>query len=738
MIINAKNVAKYGLLYDKNDQGLVYAANHINEYFYKCAGLKFADYDGQELFISIGNTAQAKEMIEKNPIAEDKYDGYRIIFKDGNVFIFGNYIRSTVYGVYAFIEKYMGVRWFHKDAELTPKITQLNIEEKDVFEWAYFPQRELTYHSFTTDWELAMHFRYVSHNVKENRSLGQINEWYNKIPTTHNTHCYVDFERYRETPEIFRVRENQNLSFDPFANGVGARSIDLCYSNGITDDGQFDESMPLSAAGEVAKKLYEFINDDPDKKFFMYGLQDNRGVKCFCPKCIAKREKYNTEAGVVIIFLNAVIKKVEQMLIEAGKKPDFNVVMFAYHNTVEPPTKNGKPIDNLVIPHKRLHIRYAPIDADYTYSLADERQGESIKRQVEGWTNLTKNMMFWDYDVNFMEQYWYFPILPNIQENIRFYAKTGITYLFAEGSDDGTSNWQQELFSYVMSKLFWNCDIDIWSTAEEYVKGFYGLASDKVMQFIYTMQAFFEKKIQEGMPISIVKVKAEMFEPEYYPLSFLVQQYELIKSAIEDIKASNLSKMEKKEYIIRLKRVLATPLRMISKNAEYYFGDNDDKYTEEFYEICREINLNSIGSGPLNLFLTNDDGTTDYRISVAENATKEELEAAEIVRERIERLSGVSLEIVDDKKVAPAFRTRAICVGQTIMFREFFKGTVQMEKYKYFIGTRGNCLFINSVYDIKSAAEKAFTGIYTHAGIKLGWAKVVCPRRRDFEYRTSK
>ena len=735
MIINAKTVLDYGLLYDKSNDGLCYAAKHINKYAYKCANIKFADYDKQKHFISIGNTAPAKTIIENNPIGEDKYDGYRIVFDDGNIYIFGNYIRATIFGVYAFIEKFMGVRWFHKDAELAPKVQQFEIAEKDIFEWAYFPQRELTYHSFSTDWELAMHFRYVSYNVKENRAVGQINNWYNKIPTSHNTHCYMDFEKYKTKPHLFRVCENQNLSFDPFANGVGARSIDLCYSNGITDDGEFDESMEESAAREVANKLFQFINEDPDKKYFMYGLQDNRGVRCFCPKCVEKREKYGTDSGVVIIFLNAVIKKVEKMLIEAGKTPDFNVAMFAYHNTVEPPVKDGKPVDNLIIPHKRLHIRYAPIDADYTYSLADDRQGESIRRQINGWTAITKNMMFWDYNVNFMEQYWYFPILPNIKQNIQFYAKTGITYLFGEGSDDGTSNWQQEIFSYVMSKLFWNCDIDVWETVKEYVYGFYGLGADKVMQFINTMQAFFEKKIAEGMKITIVKDYADMFRPEYYPLEFLVEQCNLIKSAIADVKASPLGKMEKKEYIIRLKRVLVTPLRMITKNAEYYFGDEDDEYTELYHVLAQELQLTSFGSGPYYLNLSENDGTTTYKISVAVDATKEELECAEMVKERLERMSGAKFEIVDDKKVAPAYRTHAICIGQNVMFREFFKGTVDMDKYEYFIATLGNCLFIHSVYDLKGAVEKAFTGIYALPGKKLGWEKVVCPKRRDFEYR---
>ena len=152
MIIDRKNISDYGLVYDRNDEGIKYAAAHINKYLKICMGTEFADFLEHKHFISIGKNSISEKIIENDPISNDKYDGYRIIFRDGNVYIFGNSIRSTIYGVYAFIEKFLGVRWFHKNAEFTPKLNEINVEEKDIFEWSYFPQRELTYLPFTTDW----------------------------------------------------------------------------------------------------------------------------------------------------------------------------------------------------------------------------------------------------------------------------------------------------------------------------------------------------------------------------------------------------------------------------------------------------------------------------------------------------------------------------------------------------------------------------------------------------------
>jgi hypothetical protein len=734
IILDKDNAVCYGLKYDESDAGLRYAAKHLNTYLDKCAKLSLEKYINQKCFISIGYNDLSKNVIKENPISKNHYDGYRILFRENNVYIFGGHIRSTIYGVYAFIEKFLGVRWFHKNAEYVPEKSAIEIKQEDIFEYSYFPQRELTYLPFTTDWELSMHFRYVSPNVKENSDVGQVNLWYNKIPTTHNTHYYVPFEKVKEHPEYFRKAQQEKEVVDIFTScGLGSSSLDLCYSNGITDDGEFDEGLEFSAAREVANKLLEFILEDRSKKFFMFGLQDNRSIKCFCPKCIEKRNKYGTEAGVVIIFLNAVIKKVEQMLVEKGVEPDFNVVVFAYHNTVEPPVKNNKPIDELVIPHEKLHVRYAPIDANYTYSLFDERQKENVKRQLEGWSTLTKNLMMWDYNTNYMECSWFFPILPNIAKNIKGYAEIGASYLFNEGSDTGNSNWQQELYSYVISKLYWNYNLDVWSTAFEYVDGYYGIAASKVKQFIKVMQSHCEDQISKGMEISILNAYGDIFNPEHYPFDFLVEQVNLLESAIEDVKNSSLSKNNKKELIIRLKRVLVTPLRMINKNSEYYFGKEENPYFEKYDQIVNSVKIENVGSGPMALEIT-DNYSSDYKIVIGQNPTKEEISAAEYFQERIEKMSGVSLPIVDDTKVAPAYPTKAICIGNNRMFKEFFKGQVEISKYKYYISTLGCCLFIHSIYDLHEAVDNAFVGMFANAIKHPGFAKVVCPKRLDFEY----
>lgn len=121
IILDKDNAVCYGLKYDESDAGLRYAAKHLNTYLDKCAKLSLEKYINQKCFISIGYNDLSKNVIKENPISDNYYDGYRILFRENNVYIFGGHIRSTIYGVYAFIEKFLGVRWFHKNAEYVPE-----------------------------------------------------------------------------------------------------------------------------------------------------------------------------------------------------------------------------------------------------------------------------------------------------------------------------------------------------------------------------------------------------------------------------------------------------------------------------------------------------------------------------------------------------------------------------------------------------------------------------------------
>ncbi|MBQ9789615.1 MAG: hypothetical protein IJW31_08485, partial [Lentisphaeria bacterium] len=73
---------------------------------------------GKSAVFHIGNTAEARKLgIDGSKLAEEEW----LIKSDkNNVVIIGGGKRGTLYGVYIFIEKYLGVRYFSAYEEYIP------------------------------------------------------------------------------------------------------------------------------------------------------------------------------------------------------------------------------------------------------------------------------------------------------------------------------------------------------------------------------------------------------------------------------------------------------------------------------------------------------------------------------------------------------------------------------------------------------------------------------------------
>ena len=83
---------------------------------------------------------------------------------------------------------------------------------------------------------------------------------------------------------------------------------------------------------------------------------------------------------------------------------------------------------------------------------------------------------------------------------------------------------------------------------------------------------------------------------------------------------------------------------------------------------------------------------------------------------------------MQDDKVFPHYGEKGICIGEHMMFREFFKGTVHSKDYEYFIETRGKCMFISGIGNLERAADILLGDMMTELGeqgvnIKLPFTK---------------
>ena len=695
MIIDKGNFLQYGIVTD-GTPALEFAKKELQKFVEKSCGFRLADYDGQPHYISLGVNALSSETVLSCDLSDLNGDGFYILPKAGNVYIFGQSEKSVIFGVYEFLERFLGVRFLNRDCEYAPCRAQLEIPEKAVKRVPISAQRVYLSNGANDDALYNLRYKFSSDFSVEYEEIGLKSKWYKRIPTGHNSNFFVPYERYKDThPEFFSVYRYEDFRL--------FEAVELCYTNGLTEDGQYDDSVEPSVVSVATASFLQFMEEEPSAEYFMFGRIDNADARCHCEKCEKARKKYG-DSGIMIAFMNAIAKKLRQKFAENGKPFDKKLVTFAYLTTVEPPVKEGKPICETVVPDPALYIRYAPIGADFTYAFDDERQLETVRAQIAGWSALTKNLMIWDYNVNFSEYFWYFPNLYYLQRNMRLFKKLGLHYVMKQGANNVGQIWLDELRSYVCSKLFWDVDLDVDELVREYISLYFGLGAEAVMQYVNEMEGLYKTLIDGGFRVKIGGESA-LFDPELYPLSMLQRQEKQIESGIAAVENSSLADAEKAVFVKRLKTVLMTPLRMIVRNAGKYFGGENLDYEEKYRRVADSIGVKNSGEVvPIYIDFVSG-GKTAYKIITGKNPTAEEKRAAEYLQGYVAQQTGVTVPIETDAAIYPAYWERGIMVGKNAMTKEFYKSGLDISDLSYFIDVKGWCIFVDSDYDIFGAAQ---------------------------------
>lgn len=207
-------------------------------------------------YISIGKTSILKGAelnFDYNRLNEDGF----FIKTIGNLIIIDSFNnRGTLYGVYDFLEKYVGVRFISAETTYIPKHNKIEIGQLDIIERPDFMFRHFLAGDIWLGTEdpymqrLACRMR-MSHEQQETpEEFGGGPGWYDgTYSKMHNTLEYVPPALYeKDYPEMYWYMDG--------------KPAELCLSNGITDDGKIDHNLPMSSAKAVLSSLKEFIKKD--------------------------------------------------------------------------------------------------------------------------------------------------------------------------------------------------------------------------------------------------------------------------------------------------------------------------------------------------------------------------------------------------------------------------------------------------------------------------------------------
>jgi hypothetical protein len=490
------------LIPEKATQTEAFAASELQKYIEKITKLRLPiKTDVQEIkgnFFSIGKTSYLKDDLIKN-IKESENninDSFIMKRKQNIIFLAGVTDRGTIYSVYTFLKKYLGVRWYSPGAlgECIPARTNIRIGNIDDEEKPDFLMRGMLF-SFNhrskreslelADWCVKNRLNYdiLTYAYKFNPD---IENFYKKrggaiffLKNGHNFHSYFfPITQYSQKhPEYY-----------PLVKGKRTWShAQLCLSN--------PEVIRI-----MAEKMIAGFDQDPDAIGFGFCKEDGTRHECECAAC-RKLDPPNPEIwrGKTFYVTDRYIKAANKIAEIVGKKyPDKFINFMAYTNSSKPPV-TVKPSDKLII---QLYTGYGC------------PKYENWKKRIDGWTSLAKNVFIcpcWENHINA-------PMNMTQTDNMKDIIRESMIY-FKEKKIHSllpftVFSWGIEGCLYnIIPELMWKADSDINKIEDDYYKDYYSESGVWIRKFVDLREDIMYK------PSSIIKYKAP------YPFNFNPKPY---------------------------------------------------------------------------------------------------------------------------------------------------------------------------------------------------------------------
>ncbi|HUQ67095.1 MAG TPA: DUF4838 domain-containing protein [Flavitalea sp.] len=363
-----------------------------------------------------------------------KEDGFIIKTDSLRLIIAGGNEKGTLYGVYSFLEKYLGCRMYTPKVKIIPaksKILLGNIYDKEVpvigFRDTHY---RATWDAEYTDWHKLDH-----------APDGERTDWGMWVHTFNELMPPQVY--YQSHPEYFAMVKGKRLP------------TQLCLSN--------------PAVLEITvQSLRKMIAQNPSAKYWSVSQNDNRDY-CTCDLCRSLDSVEGSPSGSIISFVNKV----------ADHFPDKMISTLAYEYGRHAP-KNFKPRDN-------VNIMLCSIEAYRDKPITQDTASAEFVKDVKDWGKISKDIIIWDYVIQFNHLLSPFPNLQVLQPNLQFFAENGVNAMFEQGNREVGGEFAA-LRSYMISKLMWNPYLNVDSLMNDFLYGYYGAAGKPVREYIDAMR----------------------------------------------------------------------------------------------------------------------------------------------------------------------------------------------------------------------------------------------------------
>ena len=501
VVLVDNGAAKSSIVFDAEDKRIEKYALIMNDYIEASSGAVLPVNKS-------GNTAVVKLVIA--PKQHSDIEEFSFTFPDKNtVVISGGSENGLKFGVYRFLEKYLGLRRLFpgKLGEHLPINKTISIPEKPYTDKPAYLSRYLGSGAYTA--QTREYYDWV-------RSLGSNNP---RIYMGHYLFALLPQEKYGKTnPEFYPEFNGKRVVPQP-----GQRTFwQPCFTApGVAEAAAENAIKRLDNGFKNDLGGVNIANDDPRRRTVSVGVNDAGGY-CTCTRCNQVNGNSVNYAGLqsksasYVAFINKVAN------IVTAKYPDCRIPFLAYAAVAEIPAGTGK-----------LNKRLVPeLDYDSMYT-ADPVLRDNFRRVFKAWSNSVEELALGDY------VYGQPFVLPRVNfstcsEQIIWSYENGARHYYGECYPG--DEWVEGPKVYLIIKLLWNPALDKEALLKEWYECCVGKkAAPYMQQYFENLEKFWTKDVVKTAWFQEKRVYPSFGKTDYleaYTPEALYKNEELLKKCV--------------------------------------------------------------------------------------------------------------------------------------------------------------------------------------------------------------
>lgn len=432
----------------------LYAAEEFQSHFRLATGIQLpiantTDRPGRHVFVGVSTAMKAGAV--GFDISDFGPEDLRIVVRDQNMAIAGGRPRGTLYGVYTFLEDYLGVRFLTADHTHVPKARAPHVLEPVdrfygpplSFRWSFYGENRAN---------PAFAARLRNNTITDDAKLG------GRTPTGLISHTFgrqIPSQKYgKEHPEYFAERDGKRLA---------------------SVEGDWFGTEPCLTNPDVLRIVTESVLNELDRhpeKGNISVSQNDNDKYCQCDKCRAIDEREGTPMGTLLTFVNAVADQV------AKRHPNVMVGTLSYWYSRRPP--------KTIRPRPNVQIQLCSIECCLMHPINDPNCPKNVEfcRDMDQWGKICDNISIWNYNTNFRNYLLPCPNLRVIEPNIRYFVENNAKGIFMQAAGNARGAELSDLRNYIMSNLLWDPSRSGRELMDEFLDLHYGRAAEPIRRFI--------------------------------------------------------------------------------------------------------------------------------------------------------------------------------------------------------------------------------------------------------------